>query len=102
MLFTDLTSVPALELAMPAENNVVDITDQLPQRITPDRMTTADIVITLGRDIKLDDIPSSGFENWNTDEPSERGIDGMQRMRMVRDDIGSRVSALAQQLTAKD
>ena len=38
------------------------------------------------------------FENWDTDEPSERGIDGIERMRLVRDDIAPRVETLAAQL----
>jgi arsenate-mycothiol transferase len=34
------------------------------------------------------------FECWDTDEPSERGIDGIERMRLVRDDIADRVADL--------
>ena len=34
------------------------------------------------------------IETWNTDEPSERGIEGIERMRLVRDDIDTRVQAL--------
>jgi arsenate-mycothiol transferase len=41
----------------------------------------------------------TSFENWNTDEPSERGIDGIERMRLVRDDIASRVADLAERLS---
>ena len=40
------------------------------------------------------------LQNWDTDEPSERGIDGIERMRLVRDDINTRVEALARQLSA--
>jgi arsenate-mycothiol transferase len=40
------------------------------------------------------------LENWDTDEPSERGIDGIDRMRLVRDDIAARVEQLTGQLTA--
>jgi arsenate-mycothiol transferase len=36
--------------------------------------------------------------NWDTDEPSERGIDGIERMRLVRDDIATRVQQLATEL----
>jgi arsenate-mycothiol transferase len=39
------------------------------------------------------------FENWDTDEPSERGIDGIERMRLVRDDIAARVTDLNTRLT---
>ncbi len=38
------------------------------------------------------------IETWITDEPSERGIDGMERMRLVRDDIRARVEELRARL----
>jgi arsenate-mycothiol transferase len=59
-----------------------------------------DRVITLGREAKVDPVPGAQFENWDTDEPSDRGIDGIERMRLVRDDIAARVRALALQLAA--
>ncbi len=41
-------------------------------------------------------------ETWDNDEPSERGIDGIERMRLVRGDIAARVTDLAARLnTAK-
>jgi arsenate-mycothiol transferase len=36
---------------------------------------------------------------WVPDEPSERGIEGMERMRLVRDDITARVQKLLAELT---
>ncbi len=39
-------------------------------------------------------MPGTRFENWGTDEPSECGIDGIERMRLVRDDIADRVADL--------
>ena len=44
--------------------------------------------------------PAAGtrFLTWLTDEPSARGIEGMARMRLVRDDIAARVRALAADL----
>ena len=38
------------------------------------------------------------LERWLTDEPSLRGIEGMQRMRLVRDDIDARVRSLIDEL----
>ena len=38
-----------------------------------------DLVITLGREAVVEVPPNS--MNWDTDEPSERGIDGIERMR---------------------
>lgn len=58
-----------------------------------------DVVITLGREATAAEVPGTRFENWNTDEPSERGIDGIERMRLVRDDIAARVTRLAESLT---
>ena len=40
------------------------------------------------------------LRNWDTDEPSERGIDGIERMRLVRDDIDARVQALLVELAS--
>lgn len=34
-------------------------------------------------------------------EPSERGINGIERMRLVRNDINARVEALADQLAGR-
>jgi hypothetical protein len=36
---------------------------------------------------------------WDTDEPSLRGIDGIERMRLIRDDITTRVAQLTHRLT---
>ena len=46
----------------------------------------------------VQEVAGTRFENWDTDEPSERGIDGIQRMRLVRDDIATRVRGLADAL----
>ena len=55
--------------------------------MTPDLVAAADVVVTLGRDANVDPVEGTRVENWDTDEPSERGIDGAERMRLVRDDI---------------
>lgn len=52
------------------------------------------VVVTLGRDAHLDPVAGTRFENWVTDEPSERGTDGIERMRLIRDDIAARVRTL--------
>ena len=38
------------------------------------------------------------IERWDTDEPSLRGIEGDERMDLIRDDIQTRVEALADEL----
>ncbi|MGY5036037.1 arsenate-mycothiol transferase ArsC [Streptomyces sp. 900116325] len=78
----------------------VDITAETPQAIDPQLLRAVDVVVTLGREAHVDPVPGTRFENWDTDEPSQRGIDGIERMRLVRDDIAARVDQLAAQLTA--
>jgi arsenate-mycothiol transferase len=57
-------------------------------------------VVILGREAQLDALPGTRVENWDTDEPSERGIDGIERMRLIRNDIEHRVRQLLDALDA--
>ena len=76
----------------------VDITDQTPKQLTDDLIASADRVIVLGRDAQVEPLDGTPVEIWDTDEPSERGIDGIERMRLVRDDITHRIEQLAQRI----
>ncbi len=76
----------------------VDITGEHPKPIDPALLREVDLVVTLGREARVEVPPGTRLENWNTDEPSERGIEGIERMRLVRDDIATRVRSLAEQL----
>ena len=78
----------------------VDISANVPKPITAEMVRAADVVVTLGREAHVDAVPGTRFENWDTDEPSERGIDGIERMRLVRDDITRRVDDLYDRLSA--
>ncbi|MFL1595421.1 low molecular weight phosphatase family protein [Rhodococcus ruber] len=71
------------------------VAGEYPKPVDPQLLTEVDLVLTLGRDARVD---AAHVENWDTDEPSERGIDGIERMRLVRDDIAARVDALAARL----
>ncbi len=77
----------------------VDITDQQPKLIDYRLARDVDLVVTVGREVQLDPLPGTQVQNWDTDEPSERGIDGLERMRLVRDDIAARVRQLHSTLT---
>ncbi len=77
----------------------VDISHNTPKLVTDELVTAVDVVVTLGREAHVDEVPGTRFENWDTDEPSERGIDGIERMRLVRDDIARRVDDLRDRLT---
>lgn len=80
----------------------VDITGERPKPVDPLLLRGVDLVVTLGREVQFDAPPGTRVENWDTDEPSERGIDGLERMRLVRDDIAARVQRLYAALGATD
>jgi arsenate-mycothiol transferase len=77
----------------------VDITTEQPRPVDYALARKVDLVVTLGREARLDPIPGTPVENWDTDEPSERGVDGLERMRLIRDDIAARVQRLYSTLT---
>ena len=79
----------------------VDITGNTPTLIDPQLVRDVDVVVTLGREARVDPVPDTRFEYWDTDEPSERGIDGIERMRLVHDDIADRVADLLDRMQTR-
>ena len=76
----------------------ITVGDEHPKAITPAMVAAADIVVILGTEAQVEEVPGTEFETWITDEPAERGIEGMERMRLVRDDIRTRVNELLARL----
>jgi arsenate-mycothiol transferase len=72
----------------------VDISTESPKPIDRQLVQDVDVVVTLGCEARVDPALGIHIENWDTDEPSERGIEGIERMRLVRDDIIERVADL--------
>lgn len=77
----------------------VDVAAEHPKAIDPELLRRVDRVIVLGSEARVDAPEGVAVETWATDEPSERGIEGIERMRLVRDDIARRVEQLLQSLT---
>lgn len=77
----------------------IDVTGEYPKPVADEVLNTVDAVIVLGTEATLDPPAGKRFEIWETDEPSKRGIEGIERMRLVRDDIKTRVQALYSELT---
>ena len=73
-----------------------DMSGETPTALDPDLLRQVDRVIVLGDEARVDPVEGMAgtIEVWRTDEPSERGIEGMERMRLVHDDINRRVRAL--------
>lgn len=72
-------------------------TGERPKPVDPTMLEEADLVVLLGAEVQLD-AGATPVRRWVTDEPSERGIEGMERMRLVRTDIAARVVALGDEL----
>ena len=77
-----------------------DMSHGTPKPIDPELLRNVDRVVVLGEDaqVNMPDDARGTLERWRTDEPSHRGIEGMQRMRLVRDDIDARVRSLIDEL----
>jgi len=93
-------STNALSEAVIAEVGA-DMSGETPQAIDPELLATVDRVVVLGDEARVEPVKdmTGTIETWHTDEPSERGIDGIERMRLVRDDIDTRVQSLLTELT---
>lgn len=89
----------ALSVAALAEVGI-DINGAVPKPVDAGLLARVDLVVILGREAQLDTPDGVRMLRWETDEPSERGIEGIQRMRLVRDDIAARVQALAAELSS--
>ncbi|CCH78530.1 putative arsenate reductase [Nostocoides japonicum T1-X7] len=74
--------------------------DEYPKPLEPALLDTVDAVIILGADAHLPHTGAAPVQRWDTDEPSQRGVTGMPRMRLIRNDIDQRVQALIHQLLA--
>ncbi|WP_258934557.1 low molecular weight phosphatase family protein [Nesterenkonia pannonica] len=91
------SAVNALSAEVLAEVGV-DIADRTPTQLTPEAMQEAGRVVILGAEAEVPEVEGVTIERWETDEPSERGIEGRERMELVRDDIRARTERLTDQL----
>ena len=71
-----------------------------PKPIDPTILRTADRVVIIGdaAHVELPSDAQGSLERWLTDEPSKRGIDGKERMDLIRDDLEHRIDELAVEL----
>jgi arsenate-mycothiol transferase len=87
-------AVNRLSAQVLAENGI-DVSAHTPTQLDDALIDAADLIVILGREAHIDDTAGTPLEHWDTDEPSLRGIDGIERMRLIRDDIATRVHNLA-------
>lgn len=75
--------------------------DEHPKPLTAEMTAWADVIVVLGAEARVEPVDGTAIETWITDEPSARGIEGMERMRIVRDDILGRVADLRLRLLGR-
>jgi arsenate-mycothiol transferase len=94
------TRINALSAEVIAEVGA-DMSSGTPKPIDPELLRTVDRVVVLGDEAKVEPVEgmAGSIETWHTDEPSTRGIEGTERMRLVRDDIDTRGRQLLTELT---
>ncbi len=91
--------VNAESVAALAERGI-DISGHVATQLTDDLVAAADLVVVLGTQAHVRPVGDTVIEVWETDEPSLRGITGLERMRLIRDDIAARVADLSARLTS--
>ncbi len=94
------STINALSAEVVAEVGA-DMSSGTPKPIDPELLRSVDRVVVLGDEAKVEPVAGMAgtIETWHTDEPSTRGIEGVERMRLVRDDIDTRVQRLLTELT---
>ncbi|MFC6706630.1 low molecular weight phosphatase family protein [Flexivirga alba] len=73
-----------------------------PKPVDPALLGTIDRVVLIGAEATLDQPPKAPMERWDTIEPSNDGIEGDERMDLIRDDITNRVRGLLTRLRTED
>jgi arsenate-mycothiol transferase len=69
-------------------------------QLPDDLITAADLVIVLGSQAYVEPVDDTPHRNVGNHERSLRGIEGIDRMRLIRDDIADRVTDLTTRLTS--
>ncbi|MFJ6674859.1 low molecular weight phosphatase family protein [Actinosynnema sp. NPDC091369] len=73
----------------------LDITAEVPSKLTTDDVEASDVVITMGCGDTCPVFPGKRYLDWELDDPAGQGVDAV---RPIRDDIDRRVRALLAEL----
>ncbi len=73
----------------------IDITAQTPKILTPDTVSTSDVVITMGCGDNCPYFPGVEYRDWKLDDPAGKGVDAV---RPIRDQIRTHVEELIAEL----
>lgn len=75
----------------------IDITSAQPRILTTEAVQESDVVITMGCGDACPIFPGKRYEDWKLADPAGQGIDSV---RIIRDDILARIEALISELVA--
>jgi protein-tyrosine-phosphatase len=73
----------------------IDIASGTPKVLTTDAVRASDVVITMGCGDACPVFPGKRYEDWQLDDPAGQGIESV---RVIRDDIKGRIQALLAEL----
>jgi len=77
----------------------IDIANNTPKILTPEAVQQSDAVITMGCGDACPYYPGKRYEDWVLDDPAGQGIDSV---RVIRDEIKGRVEKLLSELLLLD
>ena len=84
---------PAVVAAM-AERGI-DLTDQMPKRLTDDMAIDADVIVTMGCGDACPVYPGKRYLDWELPDPAGKDLEAVRR---IRDDLDGRVRSLVAEL----
>jgi arsenate reductase len=73
----------------------VDLSGAFPKPLAEDAVREADVVITMGCGDVCPVFPGKRYEDWSLDDPAGQGIEAV---RLIRDEIDARVQTLVSEL----
>ena len=73
----------------------IDVSGEIPQRLTDDLARWADVVVTMGCGDECPFIPGKRYIDWDLPDPKGRPI---EEVRELRDEIGGRIDGLVAEL----
>jgi arsenate reductase (thioredoxin) len=98
---TSAGSTPAAEINPNARAAMaeigIDLSGELPKKLTTDAVETADVVITMGCGDACPVFPGKRYLDWQLPDPAGKTLD---EIRPIRDQINHRVHTLLAELTS--
>lgn len=76
----------------------IDIASNTPKILTADAVQASDVVITMGCGDTCPYFPGKRYEDWVLADPAGKGI---EEVRVIRDEIKARVTALVSELLGR-